>query len=389
LKHYILEVFMKMKGIRVVFFALVVLTALFAGCASVPGAGASTLDGAIELAALNMGTTFGQSKGGGQRPIIAILNFGSPSEKLSAYVLDELTLALAQSVERNFTIVDRHRLDVIRREENFQMSGEVSEESAQAIGKKLGANYVVTGSLSDLASVYRFRVMALEVETAAIVAPTRVDVPVNDKRLAQLLKDAPMQPKQPDGTWVAMQNAAKRNSLEGPSLIFYGDADTDGADATSGFTNEVAIHFSPMPFVSLGVALGSGIFDGHDKLMWTLSPQLGFVIPLSTSTEGFQMHLFGDGLIQIDDIHAGILTDSITLGFDAGLSLVHDNGLGMNMTYKGLWYANEVYTHGVGASFRFWPSGYDEGDLFGWGILGFGGGLWLYVTGLISLLSLF
>jgi predicted small secreted protein len=136
---------MKMKGIRVVFFALVVLAALLTGCASVPGAGESTLDGAIELAALNMGTTFGQSKGSGQRPIIAILNFGSPSEKLSAYVLEELTLA--QGVEKNFTIVDRQRLDVIRREENFQMSGEVSEESAQAIGKKLGASYVVTGSL--------------------------------------------------------------------------------------------------------------------------------------------------------------------------------------------------------------------------------------------------
>jgi TolB-like protein len=208
-------------------------------------------------------------------------------------------------------------------------------------------------------------------------------------------------PKNAD--WEAVKNAARRNSFEGPSLIFYGDADMDAADATSGFTNEVAVHFSPMPFVSLGIAIGSGWFDGRNvgtvgeysaardfhRPVWTLSPELGFVFPLTTGNKDLQMHLFGDGIIQIDDIHEGIISDSMTPGVDVGLSLSFDNGLGMNLTYKGLWYANEVYTHGVGVSFHFWPVGRydDDANYPGWMTWGLGSGLWLGIIGIGSIVG--
>jgi hypothetical protein len=154
----------------------------------------------------------------------------------------------------------------------------------------------------------------------------------------------------------------------------------DAADATSGFTNETAIHFSPAPFVSLGIAVGFGWFGGRP--LWNLSPQLGFVIPLTTGD--FQMHLFGDGILQIGSVHKGIIADSITPGFDTGLSLVFNNGLGMNLTYKGLWYANGVYTHGVGVSFRFWPGNNEDTNLLGYMIWGAVSGAWLVDVGTLS-----
>jgi hypothetical protein len=178
--------------------------------------------------------------------------------------------------------------------------------------------------------------------------------------------------------WDKVKNAAHRNSVEGPSLLFYGDADMAAADATSGFTNEMAVHFSPAPFVSLGFAVGSGWFDGRDRALWNLSPQLGFVIPLTTGDEGLQMQLFGDGILQIDGLHQGLITDSMTPGFDVGFSLVFGNGMGMNLTYKGLWYAHGVYTHGAGVSFRFWPDNDFYEDFPVWS-------LWVLVNGAWSL----
>jgi formylglycine-generating enzyme required for sulfatase activity len=69
--------------------------------------------------------------------------------------------------DRKVVVVDRNSLDIIRREQNFQLSGEVDDNSAQAIGKMLGAQSVVAGSLVDMGGTYRFRVYTLNVETAA------------------------------------------------------------------------------------------------------------------------------------------------------------------------------------------------------------------------------
>jgi len=120
-----------------------------------------------------------------QRPIIAVLSFNSASNTISSYIIEELLLALASS--SHFTVVDRQRLDIIRIEENFQLSGEVSDETQQSIGKKLGAQYVITGSLQAMGNNYRFRVVPLNVETATINAPTSINVNRNDKTINNLL----------------------------------------------------------------------------------------------------------------------------------------------------------------------------------------------------------
>jgi TolB-like protein len=157
---------------------------------SYAAAGAKTdntvsFDNAIQSAARNIRDKLGVDDGS---PVIAILNFTSPSESLSAYVVDELTLMLADS--SRFVIVDRQRLDVIRREENFQLSGEVSDTSAQQIGAKLGAEYVVSGALIEMGDFYRFRIMALNVKTAAVTAPTLLNVAHGDRQVAFLLGSA-------------------------------------------------------------------------------------------------------------------------------------------------------------------------------------------------------
>jgi TolB-like protein len=117
--------------------------------------------------------------------VIALLNFSSPSEAFSAYVLDELSDRLVNG--RKLVVVDRAQLDLIRQEERFQLSGEVSDATAVSIGKKVGAQVIVSGSLTGIGQVFRVRVRALSVETAVIAASRSSDINSNEDRVRNLL----------------------------------------------------------------------------------------------------------------------------------------------------------------------------------------------------------
>ncbi|MDR2158663.1 MAG: CsgG/HfaB family protein [Treponema sp.] len=105
---------------------------------------------------------------------IAVVNFVSPSEQFSNYVLEELTAALVNS--GHFVVVDRQNIDIIQKEMDFQYSGEVSDETMQSIGQKLGAQSIFSGSLGEVAGNYRLRFRTINVETAAIEVLTNATV---------------------------------------------------------------------------------------------------------------------------------------------------------------------------------------------------------------------
>jgi TolB-like protein len=121
-----------------------------------------------------------------QGTMIAVLNFASPSPAFSEYVIEELTGELVNG--RKLTIVDRSSLSLIREELNLQLSGDVSDESAQAIGKMLGAQSIVSGSLTNVGTYQRFRVRVISVETAAIQTQVSFNMQ-NDAQVIFLLGD--------------------------------------------------------------------------------------------------------------------------------------------------------------------------------------------------------
>ena len=97
---------------------------------------------------------------------IVILNIQSDSAALSDYIIDEL---IANAVNDHiFEVVDRHRLDLIRAEQNFQWSGEVDDTLALEIGKFFEAQTIVSGTVRELGDRYRFTLRALEVQTAKV-----------------------------------------------------------------------------------------------------------------------------------------------------------------------------------------------------------------------------
>jgi TolB-like protein len=152
-------------------FAGVLLCAVLAACAGSPAPAAplDELDAAIRETSdyLNRQLPAGSK--------LAILNIQSEFPALSEYIIDELTANTVN--DRVFTVVDRQQIDTIRAELDFQMSGEVSDDSAQNIGQMLGAQIIVTGAVSRMGDQYRLRVRALSVQSARIEGQFNRNIP--------------------------------------------------------------------------------------------------------------------------------------------------------------------------------------------------------------------
>jgi len=102
---------------------------------------------------------------------IAVISISSNNIELATFAIDELEFQLVTA--KQFTIVDRKTLDTVRSEQHFQLSGEVSDQSAVSIGNMLGANIVITGNITGSGNAQRLTLKALDVKTAQIVSMAR------------------------------------------------------------------------------------------------------------------------------------------------------------------------------------------------------------------------
>ena len=108
---------------------------------------------------------------------LVILNIQSEFPALSEYIIDEL---IANTVnDRVFSVVDRHQLNNIRAELNFQMSDEVDDATAQSLGRMVGAQIIISGAVSKIGNLYRLRVRALSVQSAEIAGQFNRNIPDN------------------------------------------------------------------------------------------------------------------------------------------------------------------------------------------------------------------
>lgn len=155
------------------------------------------LNDAIQQATNNIGNSLKENT------IIAVLNFSSESEVFSEYVIDELIGRLVNG--RRLRIVDRKNLDTIRNEMDLQLSGAVSDESIRSIGKFLGAQSIVTGSVQKIGGLYRIRFITINVETAINEATSSFYINKNDKQALALLAEK---------TVVSSQRFAKRSYFQ-------------------------------------------------------------------------------------------------------------------------------------------------------------------------------
>jgi len=143
-----------------------------------------SLDEAIEQLATEVVEKFDA------RTRVAIVAFSSEHDNLSNYIMDELTGAF---VDGGLAVADRRNLAYVYRELNFQMSGDVSDETAVSIGKFLGARYVIIGQFVRAGNNYRYRLSGINVETTIQESSSRLNVRL-DRTLQSLINDVKQTP---------------------------------------------------------------------------------------------------------------------------------------------------------------------------------------------------
>ncbi|MDR1317830.1 MAG: CsgG/HfaB family protein [Spirochaetales bacterium] len=98
---------------------------------------------------------------------IAIVYVSASDPDVAEFIANELEFIM---VENDQTLIDRSQLDAIRKEQNFQLSGEVDDDSAVFIGKISGANIIITGAVTGSGSLRRLRLRAMDTQSAQVLS---------------------------------------------------------------------------------------------------------------------------------------------------------------------------------------------------------------------------
>jgi formylmethanofuran dehydrogenase subunit C len=104
----------------------------------------------------------------------------------------------------------------VSEELKFQMTGDVSDETAVSIGKFVGARYVITGQLVNAGNAYRLRLAGINAETAVQESSIRLNI--RDDRNFRMLLAGVQSP----------QAAAARNPAGEEAYTLYYSGDFQG-----------------------------------------------------------------------------------------------------------------------------------------------------------------
>jgi TolB-like protein len=106
--------------------------------------------------------------------VIIIMKSNSTDIRLLNDVMDELTKSVVQSGK--LKVIDRSNQTIIDAEQQFQLSGNVDDNSAVSIGHQLGAKYIVFCWISGQSSRRRLNVKMLDIETSQITDQTDFEI---------------------------------------------------------------------------------------------------------------------------------------------------------------------------------------------------------------------
>jgi curli biogenesis system outer membrane secretion channel CsgG len=124
--------------------------------------------------------------------VIALADFVTADGKvtrLGHYVSDKITPYFTRSAR--FSVQERALIDKVIQEHKFQASAFVDEDSAQEVGKLLGAETIITGTISELSDAYYINAKAVGVTKGNILASIDVEIKNSDKLAALYDADLP------------------------------------------------------------------------------------------------------------------------------------------------------------------------------------------------------
>ena len=155
----------------------VILSLIICSCVSVPKS--SSFDDALGTGMQKIQNDLPE---GSQ---VAILDFKSDNENLSAYIIEEMYDKLINFGK--LSIMERSRINTIAMEIGYQLSGEVDDNEIIEIGHQLGADYVVTGEIIFSGEAYRLRVFAIDIAKGRRIASSSLNINRNDRQINHLI----------------------------------------------------------------------------------------------------------------------------------------------------------------------------------------------------------
>lgn len=105
---------------------------------------------------------------------VVVVGISSDSNELSEFIADELSYKIYSL--NKLKVAERKSLDAIKKEMNFQLSGEVSDDTIKQIGNITGASTVIVGTFKRQRTHYLLTIKALDVSTAIVQAMHRTQV---------------------------------------------------------------------------------------------------------------------------------------------------------------------------------------------------------------------
>jgi TolB-like protein len=117
--------------------------------------------------------------------VIVLADFVTAEGKVSRlgrYVSDKITPYFMRSAR--FSVQERALIDKVIQEHKFQASPFVDEESTQEVGKLLGAETIIAGTISELGNAYYINAKAVGVTKGNILTSIDVEVKRNEKLAA-------------------------------------------------------------------------------------------------------------------------------------------------------------------------------------------------------------
>lgn len=133
----------------------------------------------------------GNEPASGKQMVIVVADFvnddGSVS-KLGRYIADKLTPYFTRSEQ--FQVLERALIDKVIEEQQFQVSAFVDESSTRELGKLVGAETIISGTVSELNDVFYFNAKVVDVTRGKLL--TAIDVEVDRTDRLVVLYRAPL-----------------------------------------------------------------------------------------------------------------------------------------------------------------------------------------------------
>jgi len=109
--------------------------------------------------------------------VIEFTNLDGSITALGQFLAEELITKLFTIGGGKFEVVERSQLQKVFSELGFHITGAVDENTIKKLGKVLGVEAIVTGTVTDLENTIKINARMISTETAKVIAVAATDVP--------------------------------------------------------------------------------------------------------------------------------------------------------------------------------------------------------------------